>query len=67
MPSQMNNHLRRYVQEGIQKKLRLNSLIGTYQTQLAKTKEDVIDQAIYNVRWSTMVLQNQRLSRLHCA
>ncbi|EOO44511.1 hypothetical protein [Bacillus cereus] len=45
MPSQMNNHLRRYVQEGIQKKLRLNSLIGAYKTQLAKTKEDVIDQS----------------------
>ncbi|HHT7153250.1 hypothetical protein [Bacillus thuringiensis] len=45
MPSQMNNHLRRYVQEGIQKKLRLNSLIGMYKAQLAKTKEDVIDQS----------------------
>lgn len=45
MPSQMNTHLRRYVQEGIQKKIRLNSLIKSYQAQLSKTKEDVIDQS----------------------
>lgn len=45
MPTQMNNHLRRYVQDGIQKKIRLNSLIKSYQVQFSKTKEDVIDQS----------------------
>ncbi|MBS9805877.1 hypothetical protein P4J09_11910 [Bacillus cereus] len=45
MPTQMNNHLRRYVQDGIQKKIRLNRLIKSYQVQFSKTKEDVIDQS----------------------
>lgn len=44
MSSQMHNHLREYVENGIQQKVRLNNKIIAYQAQETKTKERIIDQ-----------------------
>lgn len=42
--SQMHGHLRKYVEDGIQTKVRLNNMILDYKDQEYKTKERIIDQ-----------------------
>lgn len=42
--TQMHSHLRKYVEDGIQQKVRLNSLIVDYKDQEYKSRERIIDQ-----------------------
>jgi hypothetical protein len=42
--SQMHGHLRKYVEDGIKQKVRLNNLIDDYVNQEVKTRERIIDQ-----------------------
>lgn len=44
MSSQMQGHLRTYVEDGIQQKIRLGNLIDSYEVQENKTRERIIDQ-----------------------
>lgn len=44
MSSQMQNHLRTYVENGIQQKIRLGNLIEGYEEQEHKSRERVIDE-----------------------
>lgn len=44
MATQMQNHLRKYVEDGIQQKVRLNNLILGYKNQEFKTRERIIDE-----------------------
>lgn len=42
--SQMQKHLRKYVEDGIQQKVRLSNMIKGYKNQEVKSKERVIDE-----------------------
>jgi len=44
MSSQMHQHLRKYVEDGVQQKIRLHNLIEDYKSQEHKTKERIIDE-----------------------
>ena len=44
MSTQMQQHLRKYIDDGIQQKIRLNNLITYYKNQEHKTRERIIDE-----------------------
>lgn len=51
--SQLRGHLRKYVEDGIQQKVRLNNLITDYADQEYKTRERVIDQTTLETSMTT--------------
>ncbi len=64
MSSLLKNHLRTYVEDSIQQKVRLGNLINDYKKQENKTRERVIDQEELIARLKLQNISQEKIERI---
>jgi hypothetical protein len=62
MSTQMQQHLRKYIEDGIQQKIRLNNLITYYKNQEHKTRERIIDENDLERKLTADGIDSQRIN-----